>query len=119
MSRPKAYDPTFNTKWGRITSQEWFWRRRQEELERWWTPEVEAYVIKHWPTPEQIEANRRAWAQQKRAQRNRTATAPPPPRPSPTWPGPIVPALAQALDSEPHPLSFPSCDHSPDPSGAG
>jgi len=69
------YDQTILTKWGRITGEEWLWRRRQEELERWWTREVEAYVIEHWPTPEQIEANRRAWAQQKRAQRNRTATA--------------------------------------------
>jgi hypothetical protein len=66
---------TILTKWGRLTSQEWLWRRYQEEAGRWWTPEAERYVLDHWPTPEQIEDNRRAWAQQQRAQRNRTATA--------------------------------------------
>lgn len=75
MPAADPYDPTFLTKYGRVDSRTYFWRRFQEELERWLTPELLAYLEEAWPSPEQIEANRRAWAQQKRAQRNRMATA--------------------------------------------
>ena len=75
MPAADPYDPTFLTKYGRVDSRTYFWRRFQEELERWLTPELLAYLEKAWPSPEQMEVNRRAWAQQKRAQRNRTATA--------------------------------------------
>jgi len=75
MAAADPFDPTMATKYGRVTSQEYQWRRFYEELERWLTPEILAYLEEAWPTPEQAEANRRAWAQQKRAQRNRMATA--------------------------------------------
>lgn len=53
------YDPTFPTKWGRLTSQEYQWRKRQEVLEEWLTPELLAYLEENWPSPEQIAENRR------------------------------------------------------------
>lgn len=73
MATAEPYDPTFLTKYGRIDSRTYFWRRYQEELERWLTPELLAYLDEHWPSPEQIEVNRRVWAQKKRANRNRMA----------------------------------------------
>jgi len=68
-------EPTILTKWGRLTGRQWIEARTREAMDAWWTPEVTAYVLQHWPTPEQIEINRRTWAQQKRTHRNRTATA--------------------------------------------
>jgi len=75
MATADPYNPTFLTKYGRIDSRTYFWRRYQEELRRWLTPDLLTYLAKNWPGPKQIEANRRAWAQQKRAQRNCMATA--------------------------------------------
>jgi hypothetical protein len=66
---------TILTKWGRLTGAQWLEARHQEAMDEWWTPHVEQYVNHHWPTPQQIEANRRNLAQTKRAQRNRSLKA--------------------------------------------
>ena len=50
-----AADRTFLTKWGRLTGQQWILARFNEELNNWWTPGLDAYLERHWPTPEQIE----------------------------------------------------------------
>jgi len=68
-------EPTILTKWGRLTGAQWLEARHQEAMDAWWTPAVEQYVNDHWPTPQQIEANRRNLAQEKRAQRNRILKA--------------------------------------------
>jgi hypothetical protein len=72
MSGP---DLTILTKWGRLTGAQWLEARQREAMEKWWTPEVEAYVAENWPTPEQLAVNQRHWAQKKRADRARNATA--------------------------------------------
>jgi hypothetical protein len=51
-------EPTILTKWGRLTGAQWLEARHQEAMDAWWTPQVEQYVNDHWPTHEQIEANR-------------------------------------------------------------
>lgn len=53
------FDPTFLTKWGRLTSQEYQWRKRQEFMDEWFTPALEEYLQEAWPSPEQIAQNRR------------------------------------------------------------
>ena len=73
MTNPES---TILTKWGRLTGAQWLEARYQEAMDAWWTPQVEQYVNDHWPTPWQIEANRRNLAQAKRAQRNRSLKAP-------------------------------------------
>jgi hypothetical protein len=42
-------DGKLNTKWGRITSQEWFWRRMQEDMDKWLGPEQLHYVLTRTP----------------------------------------------------------------------
>jgi hypothetical protein len=68
-------EPTILTKWGRLTGAQWLEARHREFMDTWWMPQVEQYVNDHWPTPEQIAANRRNLAQTKRAQRNRSLKA--------------------------------------------
>jgi hypothetical protein len=68
-------EPTILTKWGRLTGAQWQEARQREAMEKWWTPEVEAYVAENWPTPERLAINQRHWAQKKRADRARNATA--------------------------------------------
>jgi hypothetical protein len=68
-------EQTILTKWGRLTGAQWLAARQREALDKWWTPQLDAYLADNWPTPEQIQANQRHWAQQKRAARRRTATA--------------------------------------------
>jgi hypothetical protein len=68
-------EPTLQTKWGRLTGAQWLEARHRESMDTWWTPEVEAYVVENWPTPEQLAVNQRHWAQKKRAHRARKATA--------------------------------------------
>jgi hypothetical protein len=68
-------EPTILTKWGRLTGAQWQEAKNREAMEKWWTPELEAYVAENWPSPEQLAVNQRHWAQQKRADRARNATA--------------------------------------------
>lgn len=69
------HEQTLLTKWGRITGAQWLAARQREALDEWWSPQLDAYLADNWPTTEQIQANQRHWAQQKRAERRRTATA--------------------------------------------
>ena len=68
-------EPTILTRWGRLTGAQWQEARHREAMDAWWTPELLEYVVKNWPTPEQLAINQRHWAQKKRADRARTATA--------------------------------------------
>lgn len=68
-------EPTILTKWGRLTGAQWLEARYREAMDAWWTADLLQYVTDHWPTPEQLAVNQRAWAQEKRARRARNATA--------------------------------------------
>ena len=68
-------EPTILTKWGRLTGAQWLESRQREAMDAWWTADVFDYVAENWPTPEQLAANQRHWAQKKRADRARNATA--------------------------------------------
>lgn len=43
------HDPTINTKWGRITSQEWFRLRSKEQLDKWFGPVEMHYILTRTP----------------------------------------------------------------------
>lgn len=43
------YDPTMQTKWGRVTSQEWFRLRFEEQLDKWLGPLEMHYILTRTP----------------------------------------------------------------------
>ena len=72
MPSPEA---TILTKWGRLTGRQWIRARHREAMDAWLTDELVEYLVENWPTPQQIEDNRRRLDQEKIANRQRNATA--------------------------------------------
>jgi hypothetical protein len=65
----KASERRFQTRWGMLTGPEWILARQKHEMDRWWRGPVEAYVMEAWPSPEQIQENRRQAAEEREQER--------------------------------------------------
>jgi len=62
-------EPTILTRWGRLTGAQWLQARYEQIMDEWFTDDLEAYLAEHWPTSEQIAANRQRSRRETKAQR--------------------------------------------------
>jgi hypothetical protein len=76
MQSPEAAEPTILTRWGRLTGAQWLQARYEEMMDEWFTADLEAYLAAHWPTAEQIAANRQRSRREARIKRRQTNTPP-------------------------------------------
>ena len=74
MSSPE--EPTILTRWGRLTGAQWLQARHEEMMDEWFTADLEAYLAAHWPTTEQISANRQRSRREARIKRRQANTHP-------------------------------------------
>ena len=76
MQSPEAAEPTILTRWGRLTGAQWLQARHEEMMDEWFTADLEAYLAEHWPTAEQIAANRQRSSNEIKANRRQVNTKP-------------------------------------------
>jgi hypothetical protein len=76
MQSPEAAGPTILTRWGRLTGAQWLQARYEEMMDEWFTADLEAYLAEHWPTAEQIAANRQRSRKETKANRRKANTPP-------------------------------------------
>jgi hypothetical protein len=69
-------EPTILTRWGRLTGAQWLQARYEEMMGEWFTADLEAYLAAHWPTAEQIAANRQRSRKETKANRRQANTNP-------------------------------------------
>jgi hypothetical protein len=69
-------EPTILTRWGRLAGAQWLQARYEEKMDEWFTADLEAYLAEHWPTVEQIAANRQRSRKQIAANRRQANTNP-------------------------------------------
>jgi hypothetical protein len=69
-------EPTILTRWGRLTGAQWLQARYEEMMDEWFTADLEAYLAEHWPTAEQIAANRQRSRKETKTNRRQANTNP-------------------------------------------
>jgi hypothetical protein len=69
-------EPTILTRWGRLTGAQWLQARHEKIMDEWFTADLEAYLAAHWPTAEQIAANRQRSRKETKANRRQAITPP-------------------------------------------
>jgi hypothetical protein len=69
-------EPTILTRWGRLTGAQWLQARYEQMMDEWFTADLEAYLAAHWPTAEQIAANRQRSRKETKANQRKASTPP-------------------------------------------